>query len=230
MAKELKKFNDATSNLFVETIKALAEGATGIATSSKNDLIFSASSIFQRLRSGSFLSLLLNEWNKYRAKGRIKDDYIETEQHQACLGELLVSLEKDMLDELRFSVLKQIFLVASEEKVSNRNDVMPLQYMKIARTLSDGEVLILNSCFAASQKDFWKTDDDRYDWHGYIKKETGMPFRDLIEIHVRNLEDKKLIWPPKYPDRSGLVIKPYFRLTELGYHFCQFINTYEKET
>lgn len=230
MSKEIVKKEDKTSNVISETVQALAEGVTGLASSSRKDLIISVGTIFQRLRSGAFLSILLEEWNHYRGKGKIKDDYINTEQHKACLGELFGFLEKDIPDEVRFSILKQIFLVAAEEELSSRDDVMPLQYMQIARSLSNGEILILNACFTAAEQDFWKENGDNYGWHDYIAKETGIAFKDLIDIHVKTLEHKTLLFPPKYSDRSGLRIKPYFRLTELGYHFCKFINAYERKT
>lgn len=227
MTKEIIKHNNDTSSVLSDTIQSLAEGLTGISTSSRKDLIFSIGSIFQRLRGGDFLSILLDEWNSYKEKGRVKDDYQATEQHKACLGELLEFLEKDNPDEVRFSTIKQIFLVASEEKHSDRNDVMPLQYIRIARNLESAEIMILNASYQGYKTEQWKeTKDDQY-WHNYISEHTGLQPKEIIEIYVRKLEDKKLILPPKYADRSGIHVKPYFRLTELGLNFCDYVNSYE---
>lgn len=230
MSKELnsEKATD-TSTLLSETVKALAEGITGIAASTRAELVMSAGAIFQRLRAGTFLSTLHDEWNKYRDKGRIKDGYERSEQHKACLGELLAFLETDAPDEVRFSTIKQIFLVAAEEKISERNDVMPLQYMKIARTLSTAEILILNACYTASKQDFWKDDPRSVEWHKHVCEATGLQPTQLVEIYVRTLEEKMLLIPPRHGDRSGIIVKPYFRLTELGYRFCEFINAYKPE-
>lgn len=231
MAKKLanRKSND-TSSLFSDTVQALAEGITGIADSSRAELVVSAGTIFQRLRAGTFLSLLRDEWDHFRDKGRVRENYEHSEQHMACLGELFAFLDNDTPDEVRFSVIKQIFLVAAEEKLSTRSDVMPHQYLRIARTLSTGEILILNACYAAAGKDFWKPDDKAIDWHQHVADATGLHPNALIEIHVKTLEEKSLLIPPRHSDRSGIVFKPYFRLTELGYRLCEFINAYEPET
>ena len=227
MNKEIKKTESDTESVLSNTIQALAEGITGISASSKKELVLSIGSIFQRLRGADFLSILREEWGKYRERGRIKEDYQFTEQHKACLGELLEFLDKDQPDELRFSVIKQIFLVAAEEKVSDRNDVMPLQYIKIARNLTDGEVLILNACYKATKDESLNVERKDDQWHKYISDNTGLLYKELIELHVKNLEEKSLLLPPKYGDRSGIIFTPYFRLTELGYNFCNYINSYE---
>lgn len=229
MGRHLSKRGDDTAHVLGDTIQALAEGLTGLAASSRKDLVLSVGAIFQRMRSADFLSALLAEWNKYREAGRIKDDYLRTEQHKACLGELLEFLEQSIPDETRFKVVKQIVLVAAEEKLSTRNDVMPVQFMRIARDLSSAEVLILNACFKASQQDFWKG-NDHYAWHDYITQETGLAYKDLVETHTKVLEGKSLLLPPRFGDRSGIPLKPYFRLIELGYGLCNFINAYEPET
>ena len=110
--KDIEPFQDDTSNIIVKTLTNLAEGLTGVATSSKSELILSVSHTFQRMRGGMFLSTFLEEWNRYREKGKVKDDYQFSEQHQVCLQELLEFLDKDSPDEVRFEVLQKIFLVA----------------------------------------------------------------------------------------------------------------------
>lgn len=97
MSSELQKSERGTKKVLVDTLQALAEGTTGLLTSSKNELILSIGAIFQRLRGGDFLSALICEWDKFKEKGRIKDDYQATEQHMACLGELLEFLDKGHL-------------------------------------------------------------------------------------------------------------------------------------
>jgi hypothetical protein len=223
--KSMANSRDGTASVLSETVQSLAEGLTGLASSSKQDLIRSAGSIFQRYRNASFLSSLLEEWNEYRKKGRIADDYVRSEQHRACLGELLNFLDSGIADETRFSVLKQILLVSAEEKMSSRNDVLPLQYMRIARELSPGEVLVLSAAYGAANQGFWKNEGG-HDWNEYIAQHSGLHLTDLVEVHVRTLEEKRLLFPPLYADRSGIRVKPYFRLTELGYQFSKFVDAY----
>lgn len=77
--------SDQTSNLLSQTARNLTEGLSGLAASERKDLYLSIGYLFQRIRSGRFLETLKREWDEYREKGRIKDDYVETEQHQECL-------------------------------------------------------------------------------------------------------------------------------------------------
>ena len=104
---------------------ALAEGITGIAASKREDLALSIGHIFQTLRARQFLNTLFNEENSYKEKGRINDDYQYTEQHKACLPELLDSLDKDMPDEITLYFLNNVFLVAGTKTVKSRKSFFP---------------------------------------------------------------------------------------------------------
>lgn len=64
-----------TSGILEKTAIGIAEGITGIAASGKKDWLLSVGHILQRLRAGQFLNTLRNEWEQFRATGRIKDDY-----------------------------------------------------------------------------------------------------------------------------------------------------------
>ena len=132
-----------TSDILDDTALSILEGLTGIAASKKEALILSAGYIFQGLRKGQFLNILLKEWKNYKEKGRIKDDYQYTEQHKTCLQELLDFLDKNLPDEIAFSFLKKIFLVAATESISDRESILPQQYLRICRNLSSGAILVL---------------------------------------------------------------------------------------
>lgn len=228
--KDIKPFEDTTENVVSKTLVSLTEGLTGVATSSRNDLILSLSHTFQKMRGGSFLSSFLEEWERYREKGKVKDDYEYSEQHHVCLQELLDFLDKDSPDEVRFKVLKQIFLVAASEEASDRDSYLPQQFMKIARSLSDGEVLLL-TCVWKIASNHEGEYDQHYGAHRWIEEVTnasGMKHKSLVEIHEQGLMDKRLISPRQLGDRSGVVVKPHYRLTDLGYDFCQYISKYEE--
>lgn len=227
---ELQPFGDTTENVVVNALSALAEGLTGIATSSKNDLILSISHTFQKMRGGRFLSSFLEEWNRYREKGKVKEDYQYSEQHHVCLQELLEFLDKDSPDEIRFKIMKQIFLVAASEEMSNRDSFLPQEFMKIARSLTDGEVLLLTSIWNIAS-----THEGKYDnhysasrWIEEVTDASGMKHKALVEIHEQGLMDKRLISPRQLGDRSGVIVEPYYRLTDLGYDFCRYISQYEE--
>jgi len=227
--KEIKAFEKDTENVIESTLTELAKGLTGIATSSKNDLILSVSHMFQKMRGGQFLSILLEEWKKYKEKGKVKENYQFTEQHKACLQELLEFLDKDSPDEIRFKVLKQIFLVAASEEVSDRESYLPQQFMKIARSLSDGEVILLTTIWqiAKTHKGEFEARGATSLWIQEVTEKSGMKHKELLEIHEEGLMGKRLLTPRQHADRSGVILKPHYRLTDLGFELCSFIEKYE---
>lgn len=227
--KDLTKLETETSQVLTDAITAVAEGLTGIGATDRKELITSLGHIFQRMRGGYFLSNLLEEWNRYREKGKVKDDYQYSEQHQACLQELLDSLDNDSLDDVRFSVLKQIFLVAASEEQSDRDSFLPQQFMKIVRSLTQGEVLLLTAIWNIVDRNVWDKEahHSAVTWLTAVTPESGLRFEELVEIHEKMLIDKRLISPRQLGDGSGVIIKPHFRLTDLGYELCRFISSYE---
>ncbi len=220
---------DETSNLLAKTVESLTEGITGLAASNRKDLILSLGHLFQRVRSGRFLRTLADEWDMYREKGRIKDDYIQTEQHQECLQEMLDFLDKDSPDETRFSILKKLFLVAAMETKSTRDSVLPQQYMRLCRTLTSGEALVLVATYdVACHGGEEKKESAASVWLSTIAKKSGLKYSELVEIHERNLIDKNLLTRRVHGDRSGVQVGQYYRLTPLGYEICQYIGEFEK--
>jgi len=186
--------------------------------------------ILQRIRSGNFLQTFKYEWDQFRKKGKIQDDYMQSEQHQECLQEMFDFLDKDSPDENRFSFLKKIFLTAATESVTDRNSLLPQQYMKICRTLSSGEVLVLQAAFSIAKTGEWDANDmNVQNWLKKIAERSALRYPELIEIHERNLMDKRLITPRLYSDNSGITMGKYFRLSELGYEICKFIESYEED-
>ncbi|MDX8387197.1 MAG: hypothetical protein R8M46_01500 [Ghiorsea sp.] len=186
-----------TSNILADTLTGMVEGLTGVASSPRNELILSVSHIFQRMRGGKFLSTLLGEWNDYRAKGKVQDDYQGTEQHKVCLQELLEFLDKDSPDEVRFNVLKQIFLVAASEEVSDRESLLPQQYMKIIRSLSSGAVIVLASAYKIHEKHngSYEGHQGAVTWIQSVSDESGLKYPELVETFERELMSKRLVSP-----------------------------------
>jgi hypothetical protein len=140
-------------------------------------------------------------------------------------------LDKDSPDKLRFSVLKQIFLVAATEQLSDRTSFLPRQFMGIARRLSDGEILILNACYRAYKDEgdvSWQSEQhpSAHVWLSKIATTSHLNHSELIELYEETLIEKKLLTPRQHSDRSGVSLKPYYRLTSLGLAFCEFVNAY----
>jgi hypothetical protein len=215
-----------------QTAQALAEALTGIASSSRKELALSIGYIFQRLRGGEFLATLEREWKKYQEKGRIKPDYDQTEQRKVCLQELLDCLDKDSPDAIRFDALKKILLVAATEAVESRESLLPQQYMRVARGLTSGELLVLSACYRVYKDEkntSWHQNQfpSAGEWLESIAAASGLRFPELVEVHEQGLEAKRLITPRRHSDRSGVQLNPAYRLTKLGVGFCEFIAAYD---
>jgi len=230
--KDLEPFEQTTEDVIANTLIELTKGITGITTSSRREVILSISHIFQKIRGGQFLSTFLDEWKKYREKGKVKDDYQFSEQSKVCLQELLEFLDKDSPDEIRFSVLKKIFLVAATEEITDRESFIPQQFMKISRSLSDGEVVLLSAIWSICMSNT-EAFDKNYgadEWIREVIKASGLKHVSLVEIYEEGLMEKRLITRRRHGDGSGVYANPHFRLTDLGYEFCQYIENYDDAT
>jgi len=227
----LAKFHEDTSSVLAKTLTGLIEGITGVAASEKKEICLSVGHLLQGLRKGKFLSQFLTEWNQYRAKGRIKEDYPNTEQHYTCIQEILDFLDSDPPEKIRFDILKKIFLVAATEKVTDRNSLLPQQYMKVCRTLSSGEIIVLSTAYKLSQVS--KLEYGKYnsadEWLKKIAEESGLIHPELVEIHEEELIKKHLLSTRLCSDKSGIYVNPRFRLTSLGLDICNYIENYVEE-
>jgi len=233
MAKQETQPNTGldTSSTVSKTLTAIAEGLTGIASSERKDWILSFGHILQSIRGGRLLAVFADEWRAYRDKGKIKEDYQQSNQHQDCLQELLDFLDDGPPDSSRFTVLKKILLVAATETASKRDSVLPQQYMRIVRSLTAGELLVMLTAHSVSKAPpSIKLDhpESAATWLDAIAKSSGLDYTELVEVHERALIEKNLLTPRVYPDRSGVSMGPYFRLTRLAHDLCTFIEKYEE--
>jgi len=205
----------------VNTLQALTEGLTGIASSDRKDLFLSIGYLLQRLRGQSFLKAFDAEWQRLREKGRIRDDYSQTEQCQACLQELLDCLDRDSPDKIRFDFIKRVFLAAAQEKQSDRDSVLPQQYMRLARQLSSGDILVISAAYELSKYPAERTNSAR-EWLNKIAKQSGLEHSNLVEIYEKALMEKYLLTGRLLSDRSE-VDTEHYRLTPLAVGLCEFL-------
>ena len=222
----------STSDIIDRTIISISEGITGIAASDKEQWFLSLGHLLQRIRSGRFLQTLKEEWEDYRDKGKVKDDYLITDQHQECLQELLDFLDKDSPDEVRFAVLKKIFLTAATESISDRESVLPQQYMKVSRSLSSGEILVLLGAYkmVTEKPDEIDTGTSANGWLAKIAVVSGLVHPELVEVHEEGLINKNLLTSRVHSDRSGVAVGEHYRLTSLAWGLCGFLRDYDNQT
>ena len=221
---------DKTSNLIARTLQNLGDALTGIAASEKKEWFLSLGYILQRTRNGKFLQTLHEEWNKYRQKGRIDEDYVQSEQHEECLQELLDFLDNDSPDRVRFAAMKQILLNAATERFSTRDDVLPQQLMRLTRQLTSGDVILLSSVYEISKGNVDCESLGASGWLRLVAEHSPLNFTELVEIHESSLIKHNLISDRVWGDRSGIEkSSKHFRLTPLGLELCRFIIEHEEE-
>lgn len=211
-----------TSSVLKRTLDALAEGLTGVAAAEKRQLVLSVGHLFQSMRKGQFLSRLIREWDSYRDQGRIKDGIESTEQHHECLQEMLDFLDDDVPDETRFNAMKAVFFRMAIDPKCPADGVIPRQYMKVCRSLSSGELLVLSATYAISQTKFPPISAAEQ-WLKVIAEKSGLEHPGLVEFNEQFLMQKRLLTPRMHGDGSGVRSEPHFRLTSLGRGLCEFI-------
>ena len=224
---KIDKWHKDTGEVIKRTLTSLAEGITGIAASERKDLSLSVGHIFQYFRKGQFLSRLGEEWDSYREKGRIKDDYIDTEQHRSCLQELLDFLDNDSPDEIRFEVMKKVFIAAAIETAFDRNSLLPYQFLRLCRGMSSGEVIVLNATYEIATSGNIPDNNTASYWLDAIAKKSGLGHTSLVEIYEEDLIKKHLLTRRLHADRSGVLAKSHFRLTSLALELCDYIASYD---
>lgn len=223
-----KRLPVKAKDLLEKTYRGLVEGLGGLAASDRKDISLSLSHLLQRLRGAGFLEAVKHEWNELRKKGRIKDDYVESDQHLSCLHELLDALDTEIVDKTRFDILKKVFLVAASEKRSTRDEVLPQQLMKLARSLSSGEILVLEATYRIAKSGSVKEElSSAGEWLETVAKESGLKFSHLVELHEETLMRKYLITARRYSDRSGVILDKNCRLTQFAMELCEFIASYD---
>lgn len=214
---------------YLENILGPAEFFTGLVGSNRSQVFQSVGHAVQGLLSGKFLQILQQEYSHYRESGKIKEDFRYTDQNQMCFTELLRFLEQEMPDKDRFELLKRIYIVSATEKVFDRNSHVPLQFMQIARELNSGEMLVLSAAHRIAKEIPEEKMPESVDWRTWvdiISKEAGLLFREIVNKHETTLVEKNLL-----EEREVLTgnynLKPFFRLTRLGYAFCEYVSQYD---
>jgi len=223
------KKNTNKPTLTNKTLDELLNGLSGIALSDKDGYTLTANRLLRGIRSGKFLSKLNDEWKKYQEKGKISSHLEFDEIYYDSLSEILEYLDHDIPNHKIFEVLKNIFIKSAI--INQKDDLLPLQFLRIAKKLNEGELIVLSTIYRLHKNLTQIADNKRLNSSGnyidLIAKESGLKFNSLVEIHELNLINKKLITGREYEDGSGVKLEPYFRLTDLGKSFCEYIEEYK---
>ena len=140
---------------------------------------------------------------------------------------MLDFLDRDNPDQIRFNVIKQIFLKTACEEKTDRNSVIPQQFMKVCRTLSSGEIIVLNTTYQFAEGKSYPNVENAAQWLEIIARESGLEHPALVEFHEEELMTKRFLTQRKNSDGGGVFLDPHFRLSTLGFGVCQFIEDFD---
>lgn len=238
---EVIKLDDEKSvmKFLHEPTLRIAEALTGILASETKDWKLSTGKIVQSFIKGNFFTQLGREIEKYREEGEIKEDYFATHKNRASLYELLKFLDEDVPDEELFIAIKSIFFSGISKESTQLDEALAYEFLQTAKKLSGIEILILKANFELAQKEI--TDDvdkgylgnaqsKRSAWKVVIAQQMGYgKLHAIITKYEKNLESLGLIssrvGDTRFPDEFEPTQK--YRLTEMGYKFCEFITKYK---
>lgn len=218
------------SDTITNTVRALAGVLTAATTLEPKDVLKSYGSLAQRIIAYGLLDGFKKEWQEFKKKGVVTDGFERSKTARYTLLELLNFLNDETPDEERFNLIKQIFFVASTKPISDDAKVKPLEFMRIAKLLSQSEILVINATYTAYKNKAKIREDERYlsasSWVEYISKNSGLDSLELVEIAEDTLINKKLLSDRRLTDRSG-VNMANFRLRQLGIDFCEYVAEYD---
>lgn len=220
------------------TIK-IAEFLTGFLVSDVNDYKLSGGHLVQAILKGNLFTQLGREIKKYIEEGKIKEDYFATNLNQQTLSELLKFIDTEVPDEERFKAIKSIFFYSVSKDVTKNDEMLAYEFLQTAKKLSITEILILKANFEIAQGQFsFDVSDDvlrnakskRVAWKMIITNQMGYgELHAIVTKYETNLESLGLI-SPRCPDArfsDDFEHTKKYRLTEMGYKFCEFMTKYE---
>jgi len=230
LSKAIKTLNPDMSPEITTAFEGAFEGLAGIVKSSPRDLAISWLNIAQRVIRGQKLASVSAEFEALKKKGKISSGYLSSLQGQYTLTELLDFLENHQVDEQVFQVMKKIFLVAATKK----EEVIAQQYMRIAKDLTGGEVIVLTTAFRIStdpklsEFKFGSGSIPEGDWGQVIANQSGLKHSELVLSHAESLTKKRMLYPQQQAGSMNVYMGNNMRLTDLSYGFCVYISKYDE--
>jgi len=235
-SKELIKFEDPKNivEFLQQPATKLAEFITGILVSETKDWKLSAGYLIQASIKWKLFSQLGKEIKSYIEKGKIKEEFLDKDQNKQSLSDLLKFIDETSPSEDRFLAMKRLFLKSVSDDSSEEEQIISHQFMHICKQLESADILIIKAAFEINRgilRNKLKSEivdrgnlNSAQEWLRNISKQIGHGIPSLIEVNEEKLIVLKLISPRALPDQSGIRNASNYRLTDLGYKFCEFIS------
>ncbi len=224
---------------FFDVLKSLVKEpdviGTGIAGSSKSQLLMIPGRLIQGARNKRFINQFIYEVDELKKLGKISDDIFNSELGISSLQQLLAALENPPVDEEKFAALKALLLSIALCEQPDQNELRHSLLMEIVGGMSTGEILVLSASYRCGleTRGQQQTVENKHisviEWRQHIADISGLEILELVESYESKLVEKYLLTNWAYPDSSGAKIGVRGRLTELGLAICEAWNTYNHE-
>lgn len=195
------------------------------------DIVQAVSNTIQRSRKQKFFYALRDEFQSFVDKGKIDPQYLQEEEGQMCLQELMEYLDKESPNQRKFTTLKDIFLKAASADPKEWHNPRPRQYMTVCKKLSSDEIALLSIAYKYYKKmkvpgpTAAKEISSAEQWPRFLAQESaGALSPGLVEHFEESLVAHRLIGDREHSDRSGIRNSREFRLTSLGLELCEFLE------
>ena len=235
---DIEKYDDSRKpknlmSILKAAVKNSPEVVTGAVGSTKQQLLMIPGRLLQGARNGYFLEQLIVEIEHLKARGKIDNDYLESEECQSSLQYMLSALENPPVDQLKFDALKGVFLASALREGRPNSTVKPSLLLEITGQLSSGEIAVLAAAYKAIKKTRGESAKvmrhiSVREWRELVAENSGLEASSLVELYEKQLVDKVLLTGWIYPDQSGAKIGVKGRLTDLGLLLCEYWRAYEK--
>lgn len=208
----------------MEEALPVAQFFTGVAGSSRSEVVSSVGHIFQGVIAGKCWRTLKAESEYFIEKGKIKQDFITSDQSQSCLIELLKFFEQEIPDQERFVLLKKIYIVTASEQIYNRESPLPLQFIQMAKKLTQGEILVLfaaqrlGGVGVASQSEFIEL----------LTRESKLVHKEIVQRHYDSLFSNSYLAQVQNNALISQVLIRDYLITPMGKAFCDFVIHYDE--
>ena len=210
----------------------MAELLTGILVSDSKAWKLSAGHLIQASIKWKLFSQLGKEIKDYVEKGKIKEYFLDTEQHKQSLSDLLKFIDEESPEEDRFTAMKSLFIKSVCIDSSEEEQILSYQFMKLCKELESGHLLILKAAYnikngnynnKLSSTEVELKNDSANKWFINISLQIGHGIKSLVEVHEDKLMHLKLIGQRRHTDKSGVANIENYRLTDLGCKICEYI-------
>jgi hypothetical protein len=207
-----------------QPLPKIAAFLTGALASGRQDIILAGGRLAQAALTAKFTKQLGVEIGVMIEKGKIKEDYAQTQYGFKSLVDILRFIDSEAPDVERFEAVKNLFFALNSVDVKEGEEFLMYQLFKISMELSAAQILMLKVLFNLLKKHQAFT-NDASSWVKTMAHELGHHVEALVLQDEKVLIEKGLISGRWMND--GSAIKPNDgRLTDLGLKLCEFLSDY----